>query len=412
MKRLIFYVLAVSLIFFSCGSAQRTGREADETADPQKMSGNLLPLANGWYQYDFTRTLKGIEDEQNFFASTGMKMVQEMTWKYSGVVTNFENGSLYDPVTGIELLIDSKGIISCAENVSIRGALNNDGTFSWSGIHVEHERINSIFVKGNMTPLPASERGGREYDGVYHMTDSGTGKRQLVKISGGFYVWNYIDEVEAGFTPWPVLIKKDGTFSFSMDLTTVMEMGTLSKMNYSTGFLSEGKVVPGKGISMEEVTRSAGMGTDSASGAPQIYSGTQIRAGEFPNEMVPKDIDEIIKTGKSQIQKLPKPDRASYPAWYIDLPVKTGLAYAAGEKTFDDKDTAFTMAQAAAAANLADQIMTRIISSSSDVSGNMGTAIDDRIRTEALSRLNYKVAEQYYNPNTKTAFVLLEMEIK
>ena len=73
-------------------------------------------------------------------------MVQEITWKYSGVVTSFSGGSLYDPITGIELLIDGEGRISCAENISIKGTLNRDGSLHWSGLHEEHGKLNSVFV--------------------------------------------------------------------------------------------------------------------------------------------------------------------------------------------------------------------------------------------------------------------------
>jgi len=38
--------------------------------------------------------------------------------------------------------------------------------------------------------------------------------------------------------------------------------------------------------------------------------------------------------------------------------------------------------------------------------------IDDRVRTEALQRLNYRIAEQYFNTQTRTAFVLLEMRVE
>jgi hypothetical protein len=402
MKRHLFAAVFAAIVLFSCASTQGAGKIK-----------NLLPLSAGWYQYDFERTFKGIEDEYNFALSTGMKMVQEITWKYTGVVCRFEDGALYDPVTGIELLIDNAGRISCAENVSIRGTVNRNGSFHWSGLREEHGRLNSIFVKGTLTPLPPSARGGREFDGVYQMTDSGTGRRQLVKISDGFYTWDYLDKEERRFTPWPVLIQPDGSFSFSMDITTVMEMGEFSRVNYSTGFLSEGKVIPGQGISMEEVTRSAGQSANLQSGdqrgAPQTYSGTAIRSGEFPNEAIPQDIENLVQAGRKAVRAAPKPVRANYPSWYLNLPAKTGFIYAAGEKTFDVKETAFAMAQAAAAATLADQIMSRIKSETVEVSTNAGTMIDERIRSEALQRLNYRIVEQTYNEGTRTAFVLLEM---
>jgi len=36
------------------------------TAAARMPAANLLPLADGWYQYDFTRTFRDIEAEQAF----------------------------------------------------------------------------------------------------------------------------------------------------------------------------------------------------------------------------------------------------------------------------------------------------------------------------------------------------------
>ncbi len=222
-----------------------------------------------------------------------MKIVQELTYKYTGVVCYFEDGILYDPVTEIELLIDRDGNVSCAQNVSIKGVLEKDGRFIWSGLKEEHGRLNSIFVKGTLRPLPDSARGGKEYDGVYHMIDTGTKREQLVNIKDGFYTWKYIDEEEAGFTPWPLLVHPDGSVACGMEITTVIEMGALSKVNYSTGFNMKGKITPGKGISMEEVSRSVGAARNHKE-APNIYAGTMIRSGEYPNEAIPKDIESLF----------------------------------------------------------------------------------------------------------------------
>jgi hypothetical protein len=392
------------LACLSCASLKGSGGK-QEKASP------LLPMKTGWYQYDFERTFKGIEDEYNFALNYGMKMVQELTWKYTGVVCRFEDGVLYDPVTGIELSIDSGGRIGCTENISIKGTLENDGRFFWSGLKEEHGRLNSIFVRGTLRPLPASGRGGREYDGVYHLIDTGTGREQLVNVRDGFYTWNYIDGKEAGFTPWPLLVGPDGSLSCGMEITTVMEMGDFSKVNYSTGFSMEGKVVPGQGISMEEFSRSTGMGEDQR-GAPHAYAGTMIRSGEYPNEAIPGDIESLVKSGRAAIKTEPKPSPTKYPPWYLKLPVKPGFIHATGEKTFNAKETAFALAEAAAAANIAEQIRIRIESSIVDISSDSKTLVDERIKSESLERVNYRVIERHYNEETHTAFVLVEMTLE
>ena len=405
MKKTIFLSLITVLLFLhSCASTPGT--------HGAKKQANILPLSNGWYIYDSIRTFKGIEDEYNFAINYGMPMVQEITWKYTGVVAGFDNGALFDPVTGLELLITDEGQISCAGNLSIRGAVNSDGTFFWSGLYEEHGKLNSAFVRGTLTPLPSSARGGSEYDGIYHMTDTDTGREQLVRIKDGFYTWHYLDEYddESGFSPWPTLIRRNGTFSFSVDITTVMEMGNLSSTNFTTGFMAEGRIIPGKGISLEEVSRTAGTGTDIRR-EPHTFSGKAISPGEFHNEDIPHGIEDLIMAGRYAARATPRPNRANYPAWYLSLPQKTGFIYATGKKSFEDRDTAFVMAKVAATANLADQMMMQIITNTVEITNNALTMTDDRIRTEAIDRINYRVAERAYNTRTRTAFVLLEMEI-
>jgi len=397
------FIFLSILIFlcFSCASAKNTGGKDDP----------ILPMKTGWYLYDFERTYKGIEDEYNMALTTKMKIIQELTYKYTGVVCYFEDGVFYDPVTGIELSINSEGKVSCAENISIKGTLEKDGRIFWSGLKEEHGRLNSIFVKGTVRPLPDSIRGGREYDGVYHMIDTGTKREQLVNIKDGFYTWKYLDVQEAGFTPWPLLVRPDGSVNSGMEITTVMEMGNLSKVNYTTSFNMKGKIVPGYGISMEEVSRSAGAARDQRD-APHIYAGTMIRTGEYPNEAIPADIENLVKSGRAAIKAEPKPNIAKYPSWYLKYPAKPGFIYAAGEKTFAVQKTAFALAEAAAAANLAEQIRVHIESSITEISNNNKTIIDERIKSEALQRVKYKIIERHYNEETRTAFVLAEMALE
>ena len=395
---------AIAMLCLSCASAGKPAEKAEEPA-------SFLPMSTGWYLYNSERTYKAIEDEFTFTKSMGMKMVSEITYKYTGVVCRFEDGVLFDPLTNMELLIDEDGFISCDQNISIKGNLNSDGHFFWGGLKEEHGRLTSIFVRGTIIPLPASARGGREYDGVYHMKDTGTDREQLVNISGGFYTWKYLDtneyEEEMGFTPWPTLIRPDGSFSFGIDITTVMEMGEFSKVNYSSGDIFEGKVIPGQGITVEESSRTSGLGYDQE-GAPQVYGGTYIRSGEFPNEAIPADIESLVKSGRAAVRAEPKPNLADYPSWYLKPPKKPGFIYAAGEKTFAVKETAFAMAEAAAAANLSEQLWVRIESSVLDTSHGNETLVDERIKSETMQRMNYRVIERTYNEKTHTAFVLAE----
>lgn len=394
-------LFAIALVCLSCASAGGTGELSGTTA-------SLLPMSAGWYQCDSERTLKGIEDEYNFALNYGMKMVQEITYKYTGVICRFEDGVLFDPVTNIELSIDKAGKISCVENISIRGNLEKDGSFFWSGLREENGKLNSIFVKGNLTPLPSSARGGPEFDGVYRLSDTGTGREMLARIAGGFYTWRYLDEEDAGFTPWPTLIQPDGSFLSGLEITTVMAMGEITSMNFSNIVIIEGSVIPGQGITMDQIARSTGLGSDQG-GAPQTFAGTTIRSGEYSNQAIPRDIESLVKTGRAAVKAEPKPNRQKYPAWYLNIPARPGFIYGAGEKTFDDKEVALAMAEAAAAAALAEQIRIRIESSFTEASTGSETNLEEHIRTEAQQRLDYRVSERLYNDETRTAFVLAEM---
>lgn len=401
-RRFGFFVatFAVAFVLFSCATLGGTGKKV-----------NMLPLADGWYQYDFTRTFRGVEDEQTYAVNYGVQYFQEITYRYSGVVVSVDGGFLLDPIMEVELYVDADGQISSQENMSIMGSVNKDGTFQWSGLTEEHGRLNSVFVSGALTFLPDSLRGGPEFDGVFHMEDPTTGKQILARISDGFFTWSYMDGGEAGFTPWPTLIRPDGSFSGGLDMTTMLEMVGISRQDFTTGFSIEGQVIPGQGISMEEISITAGMETQKAP-EPQVFSGTTIRSGQFPNEAIPDNIETMVSEGRSEVRAQPRPNRENYPRWYLSPPRKKGFISAVGEKTFAVRETALTMAEAAAAATLANQIRLQIVNETIDVSGNAGTMTDDRIRTQALERLRYNVVEQFYNQETQTAFVLLEMRLE
>ena len=185
-------------------------------------------------------------------------------------------------------------------------------------------------------------------------------------------------------------------------------MGNLARTNTSASYSFEGNVIPGQGITVEGLTRATSQGVDQG-GAPQIYAGSTIRTGEFPNEEVPVDIESLVRSGKAAVRVRPKPNPAIYPSWYLKLPVKPGFIYAAGEKTFAVKETALAMAEAAAAATLLEQLKLQLMSELTISENESGMRFDEHITTEAFQRLNYRIVEQAYNEETGTSFVLAEM---
>jgi hypothetical protein len=362
--------------------------------------------------YNFERTFKGIEDEYDFAVNYGMKMVQEITVKQEGTITRFEDGLIYDPAFQIGLSIDDQGGIRSLENPSISGTLDADGYFFWSGSLEQNGRLNAIFVKGSLKAVPRSIRGGNEFDGLYHMTDTGSGREQLVRISDGFYTWRYLEETEEpGFTPWPTMVQPDGSFKFSMEFTTKLEMGEFSQANYTTSFLAEGQIIPGKGITMEEISRTAGLGTGGGDSSPQVYAGAMIRENVYPNEEIPADVNKTIRSGVQSARTAPKIDLTKYPPWYLNRPTKANFIYAAGSKTFSVKETAFAMAEAGAAAGIAESVRVYIESVRRESVGSQGERIESLIKSESLEKLPYTVIDRIYNVETATAFVLAELDL-
>jgi hypothetical protein len=399
----VFFLTEV--LFLSCASAPvLTGGEKNSEQPPA----SLLPLAPGWYLYEFERTFKGIEDEYAFAQSTGMLMVEEVTVGQRGTVTYCEDGVLHDPVLDMYLAVDGEGRIHSIENPTVTGTLSEKGAFFWSGLAEQHGRVNHVAVIGSLIPLPPSARGDSRYDGLYHLTDTGTGREQLALVKDGFYTWSYIDGEDAGFTPWPTLIRPDGSFGFDMEWTTVLEMGD-SQANYSTGFTAEGKIDPASGISLEVLSHTAGA-ADGGDERPEIYTGIMARTAEFPNEQVPGDVTAVLPAAVGAAGKAPPPDRTGYPSWYYNPPVRGDAVFGVGQKTFPDRDTAFALAEAAAAADIALRLRMRIESRIEESENEVGRRAESVITIEARERIPYRVAERIYREETGTAFVLLELE--
>jgi hypothetical protein len=377
----------------------------------------------GYYQYDFVRTFKGIEDEWNFAQEYGMKMVQELTLAQTGAVAYFENGILYDPALQINLSIDRDGIIASVDNVSVHGEIQRNGKFYWNGLIEQHGRLNSVFVSGTLLPLPRNVRAGSEYNGIYHLTDSGTGKAQLARISDGFYTWSFADGSDPGWKPWPTLVSPNGAIAFSMNMTTVMQMGE-QKTSFSTEFAVQGTVNAGKSIMLKEYSHTAGtLIPNSVRSDPLIYSGNMIREGDYPADALPADMQNMIAvrkdSGAQNIKNEPlktgalkKNQTIKYPLWYIQPPRNGDAVYAVGEKTFENRETALALAEAAAAASIAEYIRVHVSSTSTTVQTDASRSFENRINTQSAERVQYTVIKSEYDEGSSTAFVLVAYNIK
>jgi hypothetical protein len=191
-----------------------------------------------------------------------------------------------------------------------------------------------------------------------------------------------------------------------MEMTTVLVMGDASRADYSTGAIIKGQVGP-TGITLEELSYTSGLGAQ-GNVAPQIYAGTTIRDGEFSNEKIPRDAGSLIRPKVAAAKDAAPIDWSRYPTWYRSPPEKAGFMYASGEKKFQNQDTAFAMAEAAAAADIAVRLRARVTSRAAE-SSNTGTRLDSRIELEALENIPYRVVEKLYLEGA--AFVLVELDL-
>ena len=277
-KKTLAYLAAAVLClltgFFSCASFSGTL--------------DVLPLADGWYLYDFERTL--VQEEAG--PAGAMPAKQEITLKQSGAVTYCENGVLFDPVLSARLRVGPNGEIQSADNPSISGSVRKDGGFSWSGTLKLDGRPCAVSVRGTLAFLPRAARAADSCDGLYHAREAAAGKELLARVSGGLYTWKYLD-AEAhgdGLASWSTLLRPDGGFAFSMELTTVLEMEGMDRTSYSTSYSCGGAVRPGKSISLKEHSKDSG-GNFSLT---RVYSGGPARPGNYAPGALPANIAEEL----------------------------------------------------------------------------------------------------------------------
>ena len=405
-----FFICSLILIllsgFISCSS------QPDLQEPPIPAQPDFLPLADGWYSYDFMRTYRGIENEYSFFQSTGMRLFQELTWKQKGTITYAEGGIFRDPLLDIIFTTDAKGSLRALNNPTITGKINNDGSFFWSGRVDQYETLNNVFVEGVLTFIPREMRADNQYDGLYHIINSATGRQQLCRVSDGFYTWIYVDKKEGDLLePLPLMVTQDGTFSFSLEVTNILEMGETASTNNSVESRIEGQIIPGNSLQVQEITKSSTKSGDTNYQTPTIYGGIIIREGLYPNEAIPADVKDTIQRPVHQYKTAERFNSSSYPEWYFNPPVKPGFVYATGEKTFNDRETALTLATVIAAADIAVQMKVILKSELMNIQNNFGQNTDHRLSLESIEQLNYRVVEQLYDSEKSTAFVLIEAQL-
>ncbi len=408
---------ALSFVFYValCLSCAQLPAKPDSTpTSPMTIQeSSLLPLADGWYSYDFERTMKGVEAEYLFYAQTGGRfMIQETTLLQKGTVVLVKDGTFLDPSLLVTFTVDSSGGISSQANPSVSGMVFKDGTLLWSG-YIDSGTLWHYQVTGRLTAVTADRQAGAAYNGSYRIRDQNSGREQLVTITNGLYTWRYLDK-QAGdelFESWPTLVGPRGDFSFEMEITSVLEMVDITRADYSTRHIMEGRVDPATGITMQQLTTTAGIGVQAEKAEPNIYSGNRIADTEFTVADRPATAADTLAA--RSIDSAAAYSRAvDQPVWYAQPTRRPGLLTAVGEKRFANRATALAMAEAVAASDLASKVRFHLVSEYLAQSNSAGGSVNRLIDTQSSITLPYTVSEQFYSEQTHTAWVLLEISVE
>jgi hypothetical protein len=135
-----------------------------------------------------------------------------------------------------------------------------------------------------------------------------------------------------------------------------------------------------------------------------------MRDGAYPADALPADIGRTIAAGKSagaRLSNSAQKPAVNYPAWYIQPPYSRDTLYAVGEKTFTDKETALVLAEAAAAARIAEYIRIHVDSVTTAAETNTYNRFEKRISIQSSERVPYTVVKSEYDEKSSTAFVLV-----
>lgn len=370
----------------------------------------MLPLEDGWYVYDFERKMKGVEAEYMFTAQTGgMQMVQEITLLQKGTVIRIQNGSFLDPSILIDFSVDDSGNITSAGNPSISGAVFENGELMWSGF-VDSGLLSHYEICGTLVPISESMRASADYNGTYRIKDQNSGRQQLVAVNDGLYTWRYLDYQEGDelFEAWPTLVRPNGAFGFEMELTTVLDMVNISRADFSTQIVMEGRIDPAAGLSMQQLVSTAGIGVQAQKQEPSVFSGNRISESEYSPADLPQSALAVLAAKNPESSSAYKKE-ADEPDWYSHQTRKEGFMTAVGRKQFADPSIALSMAEAVAAADLASRVKLRLKSEYATAVNPETQSMDRTIDAQSLLRLPYAVAEQKYSETTGTAWVMLEL---
>ena len=214
---------------------------------------------DGVYSYDFERYVDCVEITAMYqaYGMEAFQTIQKTSW---GNAVYMQDGSFVEPETRIQLSVSPTGAVTSPDNPSISGKLKRNGDLFFQGYYEENSQILKITINGKLLRLQDKAHASKAYDGDFILTDSGSGRRQKVRIENGLYTWEYEDKADDDFETWPVIVGADGKIDCGFEMTVHTGVKGLSDMLVSSSNRSMGKVEPSGIIQIQTLTQNYGTG--------------------------------------------------------------------------------------------------------------------------------------------------------
>lgn len=387
MKKLLTLAAAsvAAILFASCASTPQVALNDDDV-----------------YAYDFERVYTGVEQATRS-RMNGYEYFQNVKKSSHGYAVSVQNRSFVVPELNVQLSVDEKGAVFCADNASVRGMLKKDGSLQWQGFVLENGQVVQITESGRLVQSLRADRAGAEFDGVYTLQNDAGGTLVLT-VQDGLSVATVADQ-KLPFEPQPVIVYKDGSFASSFVFTTEQTLAGYGKTTFSTEYTATGALHTDGKVSMNTLTTTGG-NVIPVSSAPFVYAGDRTRQTVAGSEGV--DVRKKLAAAASSNNVPPYPK--NIPVWYTeDTPHVDGAYTACGMKIDADEKVAKAIAEAEAAGKLSSMIALQLSSEvqAEKTQENAKTSFALHTVTEAVSalQLDYTVLHAEYDAASNCAFV-------
>lgn len=371
---------------------------------------------DGVYSYDFERYVDCVEITAMYqaYGMEAFQTIQKTSW---GNAVYMQDGSFVEPETRIQLSVSPTGAVTSPDNPSISGKLKRNGDLFFQGYYEENSQTLKITINGKLLRLKDKAHASKAYDGDFILTDSGSGRRQKVRIENGLYTWEYEDKADDDFETWPVIVGADGKIDCGFEMTVHTGVKGLSDMLVSSSNRSMGKVEPSGIIQIQTLTQNYGTG-QSVESETITFSGSRgaENLGQISKENDDSQIIRKLKARKNKKQNQPKENP---PEWYSDfIPNDEVFIYGSARKSHEDRTTALKIAEITAVSQIKSSLLqdfTSYTSAEKSMTQNDGSSKTDSqffraVESFSTLQIPYTVRNSFYDEKTQTAYVVVCLE--